>query len=349
MRVYEIDPIQDARWAELVKTHPKASVFHTVAWLKALRTTYNYEPVAFTTSDTATRVTNGLLFCRVKSSLTGRRLVSLPFSDHCEPLCDSGAEFGFLIRDLQSALTGQHFKYLEFRPITASFGQAADAAGFIPAAKYYLHRIDLRPEPSGLFSTFHKDSVQRRVQRADRAALVEIRGTSNELLEHFYRLFLLTRRRHQLPPIPRAWFQSLIQYLRDAVEISVAYANRKPIAAILTLRFRDVVYYKYGCSDRSFNRLGAIPWLLWKAMLAARSKGALQFDMGRTEEGNPGLLKFKNHWNAQPQELIYWNFPTVSGFGQLRGWKLRAAKRVFSFMPGRLLAITGRIIYRHIG
>ena len=30
---------------------------------------------------------NGFLFCRVESWLTGRRLVSLPFSDHCEPLC----------------------------------------------------------------------------------------------------------------------------------------------------------------------------------------------------------------------------------------------------------------------
>ena len=32
---------------------------------------------------------NGIVFCRVESRLTGRRLVSLPFSDHCDPLVDS--------------------------------------------------------------------------------------------------------------------------------------------------------------------------------------------------------------------------------------------------------------------
>ena len=44
MRFYQIDPTQDARWAEFVGKHPSASVFHTVGWLKALRSTYGYEP-----------------------------------------------------------------------------------------------------------------------------------------------------------------------------------------------------------------------------------------------------------------------------------------------------------------
>ena len=73
----------------LVERHPKASVFHTPAWLQALRWTYGDEPVVFTTSPPTAELTNGVVFCRVKSWLTGRRLISLPFSDHCEPLCDS--------------------------------------------------------------------------------------------------------------------------------------------------------------------------------------------------------------------------------------------------------------------
>ena len=102
MRIYQIDPTRDARWAELVERHPKASVFHTVGWLKALRCTYGYEPVAFTTSSPTGDLKNGLVFCRIDSWLTDRRLVSLPFSDHCEPLCDSADDLNFLIRYLQS-------------------------------------------------------------------------------------------------------------------------------------------------------------------------------------------------------------------------------------------------------
>src|ERR1700758_4552655 len=104
MRFFQIDPIQDVRWADLVARHPMASVFHTVGWLKTLRRTYGYEPVGFTTSSPSGALKNGLVFCRVNSWLTGRRLVSLPFSDHCEPLCDSVQDLNFLIRYLQTAL-----------------------------------------------------------------------------------------------------------------------------------------------------------------------------------------------------------------------------------------------------
>src|SRR5262249_20982544 len=108
---YPLDPLQDPRWADLVEKHPKASVFHTVAWLRALRLTYGYEPVAFTTSSSSDELKNGMVFCRVNSWLTGRRLVSLPFSDHCEPLCDSSEEINFLVRYLQTALLRQKWKY----------------------------------------------------------------------------------------------------------------------------------------------------------------------------------------------------------------------------------------------
>ncbi len=95
MRLYQVDPIQDTRWAELVKRHPAASVFHTIGWLSALQYTYGYDPVAFTTSPPDAPLKNALVFCQINSWLTGRRMVSLPFSDHCEPLCDSFTDSSF--------------------------------------------------------------------------------------------------------------------------------------------------------------------------------------------------------------------------------------------------------------
>ena len=44
------DPLTDRRWPTLVGEHPLASVFHTQEWLEALRRTYGYAPVAYTTS-----------------------------------------------------------------------------------------------------------------------------------------------------------------------------------------------------------------------------------------------------------------------------------------------------------
>jgi hypothetical protein len=350
MRFYQVDPTQDARWAQLAERHPKASVFHSMAWLKALQQTYGYEPLAFTTSPPMGELMNGLVFCHVKSWLTGHRLVSLPFSDHCEPLFDSAEDLDFLIRYLQSTLERKEWKYLEVRPIDVNFGETDNGVGFVPAATYFLHTLDVRPDLDELFRNLDKDSVQRRVQRAEQAGLIRKCGTSDALLQDFYRLLVITRGRHHIPPPPYAWFRNLIHCQRDALEICLAYQKGTPIAAILTLRFKDVVYYKYGCSDEQFNRFGAMPWLLWNAIAAAKSVGAIEFDMGRTEEVNAGLLAFKNHWVPHPKRLVYWRYPgSSSPIDSADGWKMRIAKQTFSYMPSMLLRITGKLIYRHIG
>src|SRR6266481_4360846 len=101
-QVYEVDPLRDPRWQTLVEQHPHASVYHTAGWLQALHHTYGYEPVAFTDSPPTSDLKKALLFCDIRSWLTGHRMVSLPFSDHCAPLCDGGTEFASLIGHLHA-------------------------------------------------------------------------------------------------------------------------------------------------------------------------------------------------------------------------------------------------------
>jgi lipid II:glycine glycyltransferase (peptidoglycan interpeptide bridge formation enzyme) len=258
-------------------------------------------------------------------------------------------ELETLIRYLKTAVDHQNWKYLEFRPIHVHLGQVDGGTGFVHAAKHFLHVLDLRPNLDYLFNSFDKDSVQRRVRRAERADLIEKCGTSDELLKDFYALFVKTRGRHHLPATPRAWFRNLIHNQDNMTEIRLAYKDDIPISAILTLQFRNVVYYKYGCSDARFNKFGATCWLLWRAIAAAKANAATSFDLGRTEENNAGLVAFKNHWVARPSPLIYWRFPAVSALDSVNGWKFKMASRVFSWMPDSILRITGKMIYRHIG
>jgi len=349
MRIYQLDPTKDARWAEFIHRHPKASVFHNVEWLQTLRLTYGYEPVVFTTSPPTGELKNGLVFCDIKSWLTGRRLVSLPFSDHCDPLCDSAEDLSFMIRYLSSSLEHRQWNYLELRPVNEDFIGASEKTGLLPTARYLFHVLDLRPRLDDLFKSLDKNSVQRRVRRAGRAGLVERCGRSEELLRDFYSLIILTRRRYHVPPMPYIWFQHLITCHGDALEIRVAYKDEVPISALLTLRFKETVIYKYGCSNKQFHRFGATPWLLWRAIVNAKSNGVMRFDMGRTEEGNEGLCVFKNHWDHQPKRSMYWRFPGTPTLDSTFGHKLDVAKRVFSLMPGPLLKITGQLLYRHIG
>jgi len=241
-------------------------------------------------------------------------------------------------------------KYLEIRSIGTNCGLPEAATCFAPSAKFFFHSVGLSPTSNELFLKFDRDSVQRRIQRADRAGLVEKSGASEDLLKDFYKLFILTRKRHQLPPTPIVWFRNLIDSLGNALEIRIAYKDNIPGAAILLLRFKDVVYYKYGCSDSRFNKFGVMPWLLWHAISIAKLNGAREFELGRTEANNSGLLTFKNHWGAHPQPLIYCRLQENSPALDLEdSWKMRMARRAFSHMPIGLLVLTGRLLYRHFG
>lgn len=351
MKLYQIDPLQDARWADLVERHPKASVFQTVGWLRALQRTYGYRPVVFTTSPSSGELENGVVFCHVRSWLTGDRMVSLPFSDHCEPLFDSERDLHFIVENLQADRHHGHWKYIEVRPANGSFCPEGKGNRFQPAARYYLHRLSLRPDLDQLFRSLHKDSVQRRIRRAERAGVVHEHGRSTKLLKDFYDLLVVTRRRHRLPPQPYLWFRNLVDCLKEALEIRVAYQAQVPIAAILTLRFRNTVYYKYGCSDAKFNHLGGMPFLLWTTIEESKMAGADEFDLGRSDidDKGKGLVSFKNHWGQGPTDLVYWRFPAPQTVGSKKTRWLDISKRLFAFMPNRLLTATGRLIYRHIG
>jgi hypothetical protein len=81
--LYTFNPLEDSRWHEFVERQPRSSVFHTTGSLEALRRTYGYTPLEIATSTPDSSLANGWLFCSVDSWLTGRRWVSLPFSDHC--------------------------------------------------------------------------------------------------------------------------------------------------------------------------------------------------------------------------------------------------------------------------
>jgi lipid II:glycine glycyltransferase (peptidoglycan interpeptide bridge formation enzyme) len=249
---------------------------------------------------------------------------------------------------LQADLPHRNWRYVELRPLNSSFCQQGQEGGFQPAKRYYFHRLDLRPDLDYLFRSLHRDSAQRRILRAERAGVVHERGRSEKLLKDFYDLLVLTRRRHHFPPQPYQWFFNLIECMQDALDIRVAYKAQVPIAAVLILRFRKTIYYKYGCSDAKFKHLGGMPLLLWKTIEESKTAGAEEFDLGRSDTDNSGLISFKNHWAQAPTELVYWRFPEAQGRDS-KSRNLTIARWVFACLPKRLLRTTGRLLYRHIG
>jgi len=344
--LYTLDPLSDPRWARFVQWHRDASVFHTPGWLGALSRTYGYQPVVLTTSRLGEELRSGLVYCLVRSWLTGRRVVSLPFSDHCEPLADSPEDLASLLHGLLMQSQKLNCDRVEVRSVSPL---PAGNSGLGMAQQFFCHRLDLRPGRESVYRALHKDCVRRKIRRAEREGLRCEAGRSALLLRKFYRLQVISRRRQQLPPQPLKWFRNLIDAFGDQLNIHVASKDDQPVAAVMTLRFREVLTYKYGCSDHTMHRLGGVQLLLWKAIEEAISMELREFDMGRSDLNHPGLIAFKDRWGAARSKLTYWATRARLVSRPESTWRLDAAKKIFVHAPSTCLTLIGNLLYKHIG
>lgn len=337
--------------------HPRASVFHSPGWLQALRDTYNYDSFVFRGDRSASDATPGILLARVRSWLTGKRLISLPFSDHCSPLVSGPAELHDLLADLKPLLSNEDWSYIEIRPVDNSFDDVLQASGFQRCNEYLLHRLQLDATADTLFRQFHKSSVQYRVRRAERLGLVCETGRSPKLIRDFFHLMALTRRRQSLPPQPFAWFENLARCMgEDGIDIRVAYKDQRPIAALLNVKAFGYVCYKYSCSDLHFKSMNATCLLLWQTVQDACRDGAAVLDLGRSAVDNPGLIRFKTNWAGEPTRLTYWRLQAPTSHSRSRrldhwlgNWKVTGSKRMVALLPQPVLNRLGSMLYKHIG
>ncbi|MGD0008688.1 MAG: GNAT family N-acetyltransferase [Terriglobia bacterium] len=352
MAVYTVDPLLDPRWPALLAQHPHASIFHTPSWLEALRRTYGYAPIVFTTSAPGEELRNGIVFCCVRSWLTGSRMVSVPFSDHCQPLVEDAGDLNTLLSWLQEELDREKWKYIEIRPLDSACFHLEGPAVFSRSEEFFFHKLDLRP---GLDALFHNVCTGSRgkIRRAEREHLGYEEGRSEVFLQKFYRLLLLTRRRHHLPPQPIAWFRNLAHSLGDKLTIRIVSKHGQPIASTLTLFYKNCLVSKYACSDARFHNLGGMPLLLWKAIQEGKELGARELDLGRSETNNPGLVAFKEHLGAVCSKLYYFRAARHASYDSAMpgtvDWRVRLVKRLLTRMPDWVLKAIGSLLYKHAG
>jgi lipid II:glycine glycyltransferase (peptidoglycan interpeptide bridge formation enzyme) len=271
-------------------------------------------------------------------------MVSLPFSDHCEPLVETREQLNSILLGLKRAV-GRQWKYVEIRPLGEAPGRAS---GFAECHSYYWHCLDISAPSEVLFRGFHKDCVQRKIRRAERESLSYEAGNSEELLKKFYRLLVMTRRRHGLPPQPYLWFEELSRSFGPKMQVRIASHNGSPVTGTVTFKHGKTIVYKYGGSDNRFNRLGGMALLLWRTILEAKHEGLSLLDLGRADLDNEGLILFKERWGARRVTLKYLRFPDRPHIPH-QSFSAPFMRAVARVTPEWCLIAAGELFYPHIG
>ena len=343
--VLPIDPHTDPRWLEFLARHPGSTIFHHPQWIRALETTYRYRPCSFGFVEEG-RLTGLLPLLEIRSWLTGARGVSLPFSDFGGPLITSNATLRSVADHCRSLLAEKHWKYVEFRG-------DVEIASTVAGQHFKRHRLQLGKDTDAVFRGFDKSQTQRSVRKAEKSGVVVERSTDPHSMDEFVRLNYITRKKHGMPPQPSSFFRNVHKFVigTGLGFVSLARIGNAVAAAAVYLTHNDTVYYKFGASDESLLKSRPNHALMWDAIRWGCEHGFKNFDFGRTDLDNEGLLEYKRGWGTVETDVVYRRFLGAATDAQAIGEQglLEKVKPVFRRMPIPVLKIIGKVLYGHVG
>ena len=81
-----LDPVSDTRWDPFVENHPYGWICHLSGWKHVLEKSFKQMKGYYLTLEDNNRIKAALPIYEIKSIITGKRLVSIPFATLSDPL-----------------------------------------------------------------------------------------------------------------------------------------------------------------------------------------------------------------------------------------------------------------------
>lgn len=347
MKIVTTNSIDPALWDNFVERHPLGTIYHHSLWQDVIKKTYGYQPLYHLLQEDSSGLQAAISSAFVKSRLTGNRIISYPFSDTCDPLVESSEQLRVLIEAVERSRAELNARFVELR-----FAKAHRFINDYPSrTEYHTYHLALDRQPEVLFRSFHKNCIQRAVKKAKREAMEIVIGKTEEDMKAFYRLNLMTRKKHGVPVQPYRFFRNLWDTLfpRGMLSLLLALYKGKAVGGVIVLWFKGMAYYKFGASDKNFIQLRGNQLLMWEAILLAQKKGCHTFDFGRTSSVNEGLSRYKGRWGTRKVPFSYFLLPMNRKSKILMESSKQHAlmKSMMSWMPALAYRTTGELFYKH--
>lgn len=338
-----INPLRDD-WDKRVTSHRAATFFHSAAWARVLHATYGYTP-HYSVFEQADSPATFLPTMAVSSWLTGRRGVSLPFTDELEPIGDEPALFAHRFRRVLEYAKAQRWKYYELRGGRTMLGEVS------PSVSFHGHTLPLQSDTAAIFAKC-LGAARTAVRKGEQAGLTIEFSQSWEATRSFYDLICQTRSRHGTLPQPIPFFEHIQREIlaKNLGTVVLAKLGTKPVGGAMFFHFNQGALYKFAASDVAYRSLCANNLILWRAIEHYARQGFVSMDFGRTSLDNVGLRKFKLSWGAKERQIDYVRYECatdrfVTSTDRSSGWQ----QVIFRALPPALSRPLGALIYRHLG
>ncbi len=345
-----IDLFKDKRWDEFVNNHPQGTMFHLSNWARVLQKTYGYIPYYFILENFNGEIEAGCPFFLIKSWFTGNRLVCLPFTDGCFPLVTSDEDITVLFSAALETAKKERASYIEVR---GEYPKHCSQGLNLESHNYYKNFIiELSSDLISISKKFSR-RFRRYVYNVAMPNLQVKIAENEEEIKIFYKLNMLTRKKHGVLPQPYTFFQNVWQEIisEGLGFVLLAYFQNTPIAGGVFFTYRDTMYHKFTASDNKYSEYRANHLLVWSAIQYGCDEGFRYYDFGRTSPDNTGLMFFKKCWGAKEINLPYHYWPSVKGVTstEQKSLKYRMLTSILRRTPIAVSRAAGELLYKQLG
>ncbi len=329
-------------WDAFVASHPDSTNYHQYRWRQVIEQSFGHQTQYLAARDRSGAICGILPAVLMRSRLFGSFLVSLPFLNYGGMLCHGQETEEHLLHSCRTLLEQHQLTHAELRHLTRS-------AAITATRQHKVSMLLELAETEQQQWQWLDPKVRNQIRKAWKSGLTATAGHA-ELLDDFYRVFARNMRDLGTPVYARKFFANMLDCFPDSTRIITVKQGDQTVAAGFLSWHRQTLEVPWAASIRESRPLCPNNLLYWEAIRFAISRGAKQFDFGRSTPGE-GTFLFKRQWGAMPVPL-YWQYLLPDG-GQPpdlspKNPKYRLAVQVWQRLPLPLTNLLGPHIVRSI-
>ena len=295
----------------------------------------------------------------LKHFLFGNSLISIPFFDLGGILADNEETEKALLSKaiaLGQKLNVNNIELRHIQPLSW-FDKANPTNPNNPnnpitvVTKSHKARMLLKlPESSEILMKSFKSKLRSQIKKPVKEGLKAKIG-SLELIEDFYKVFLINMRDLGSPVHSKKLVQNVLEEFPEKAKIVMIYKAGQPVACSIIVGFKETLENPWASALKQYSRLSPNMLLYWSMLEYACDNGYKYFDFGRSTP-DEGTYKFKAQWGAKPNPL-YWHYLSLNGttIDQETSEKSKFDKAIHYWqkLPVPVTKILGPMIRKHIG
>ncbi len=303
-----VDPCSDSLWSQLIQKK-ESDVFNTPQWMKVVANTYGFKILAQVITNSSNKPVAGIQFCLIED-MRGKRLVSFPFSDYCDPIIENLEQWHKLSESILNENAPYNIRILHNDVILGD-----DRLKMVNKAKW--HGINLQRDLGEIWEGL-EGSARRAIKKAQRSGVVVHIAEGKEELRKFFKLHLGIRKyKYRLVAQPYPFFEYIWDEFLAKQDGALMLAEHKGdfIGGVLFLEWKDTLYYKFNASNPDFLSIRPNDLVIWEGIKYGKLKGLKSFDFGISDWDQEGLVRYKRKYASIEKTVSFLRY-TPNGWQQ---------------------------------